>query len=144
MTYFVDTNVLVYARDATDRNKQQCAHGWLEYLWRMQLGQLSFQVLQEYYVTVTQKLDPGMSKNDARDDVKAYLAWQPKGVDRTVIESAWEIQDRFGFSWWDSTIVAAAKLRDCAYLLSEDLQHEQDLGNLTVLNPFNTEIPTER
>jgi predicted nucleic acid-binding protein len=110
----------------------------------MQLGQLSFQVLQEYYVTVTQKLDPGMSKNDARDDVKAYLAWQPKGVDRTVIESAWEIQDRFGFSWWDSTIVAAAKLRDCAYLLSEDLQHEQDLGNLTVLNPFNTEIPTER
>ena len=141
MTYFVDTNVLVYARDAADPDKQQRAHAWLDFLWRKQLGQISFQVLQEYYVTVTQKLNPGMSKDDARDDIKAYLAWQPLIVDRNVLEYGWEIQDRFDFSWWDSTIVAAAKLSDCNFLLSEDLQHEQCLDGLTVLSPFQAQLP---
>ena len=127
---FFDTNIFLDADDDEFPAKKETAIALVAEHQRLGLALVSIQVLQEYYVTVTQKLDPGMSTNDARDDVKAYLAWQPRGVDRTVIESAWEIQDRFGFSWWDSTIVAAAKLRDCTWLLSED--------------PFNTEIPTER
>lgn len=142
MTYFVDTNILVYARDASDPDKQNTAHAWLRFLWEKQLGQISFQVLQEYYVTVTQKLNPGMNTRDARDDVNVYIAWQPLTIDKTVIDYAWEIQDRFGFSWWDSTIVAAARLCDCDYLLSEDLQHNQDLNGLTVINPFRALPPS--
>ncbi len=94
-------------------------------------------------MTVTRKLNPGMNTSDARDDVKAYLAWQPLSVDKTVINHAWEIQDRFGFSWWDSTIIAAARLCDCRYLLSEDLQHNQNLDDLTVISPFQVPMPDE-
>jgi predicted nucleic acid-binding protein len=49
------------------------------------------------------------------------------------------VQDRFEFSWWDSLIVAAAQLTQCNYLLTEDLQHAQDLDGLVVINPFETE-----
>lgn len=141
MTYFVDTDVLVYARDSSEPEKQKRAHAWLESLWRNQSGQLSFQVLQEYYVTVTQKLEPGLSTNDARDDVRAFYAWQPRVIDRTVIASAWDVQDRFGLSWWDSVIVAAAQVCDCDHLLTEDLPHQQNLDGLMVVDPFRAELP---
>jgi predicted nucleic acid-binding protein len=57
-TVFVDTNVLVYVRDRTDEEKQRRAAEWMAALWDSRLGRLSIQVLQEYYITLTQKLDP--------------------------------------------------------------------------------------
>ena len=53
---FVDTNILVYCRDASEPEKQQKAMAWMTRLWETGCGRLSFQVLQEFYVTVTQKL----------------------------------------------------------------------------------------
>lgn len=55
---FVDTNVLVYARDAARAEKQARAAAWMRHLWESRTGRLSFQVLQEYYVTVSAKLRP--------------------------------------------------------------------------------------
>lgn len=52
---FVDTNVLIYALDQADRNKQQAARAWRTELWKSRRGRVSFQVLQEFYVKVTQK-----------------------------------------------------------------------------------------
>lgn len=105
-------------------------------------SRLSYQVLQEYYITVTQKLSPGLEISDARDDVRVFETWNPNAVNKTVIESAWNIQDRFSFSWWDALIVSSAQILDCRYLLTEELQHQQDLDGLTVINPFQTtQIP---
>ena len=50
--------------------------------------------------------------------------------------TAWADQDRFGLSWWDALIVGAARVAGCSYLLTEDLQHNQDLDGLRVANPF--------
>jgi hypothetical protein len=56
---------------------------------------LSYQVLQEHYVTVTEKLSPGLSADSARKDVLALCAWQPVAMDRRGLEGAWQIQDRY-------------------------------------------------
>jgi len=138
--YFVDTNVLVYARDAVEPRKQQRAHQWLEYLWKQRAGRLSYQVLQEYYVTVTTKLSPGLSKDEARDDVLALDVWTPLAIDANTMGGAWRIQDRFGFSWWDCLIVSAAQILDCEFLLTEDLQHNQSVDGITVIDPFAKDI----
>ena len=137
---FVDTNVLVYFRDASEPEKQSRAADWLIELWKNQLGRLSIQVLNEFYVTVTQKLNPGLSCADARMDIKNLWVWKPVAIDRDVIENGWTIQDQYGFSWRDSLIIAAAQKTDCSILLSEDLQHEQEIDGLTVLNPFMVSI----
>jgi predicted nucleic acid-binding protein len=68
VSVFVDTNVLVYARDASDPEKQAIAAAWIEHLWASADGRLSVQVLQEYYVTTTRKLDPGLPAEEARQD----------------------------------------------------------------------------
>lgn len=135
---FVDTNVLVYCWDITEAAKQRKAVKWLEFLWSTKRGRLSHQVLKEFYHTVTKKLNPGIGKETARDIVLSLLKWQPVEMDLVTYETAFYIQDRFGFSWWDSLIVAAARKSRCAYLLTEDLQEDQSLGEVTVINPFAT------
>ncbi|MBN1418711.1 MAG: PIN domain-containing protein [Planctomycetes bacterium] len=133
---FVDTNVLVYARDATEPLKQARALVWLETLWRSARGRISYQVLQEFYVTVTRKLRPGMDREAARADVRNLLAWNPLPVGATVFEGAWRVQDRFGMAWWDALIVSAAQTADCGILLTEDLTDGQVFGGVKVVNPF--------
>lgn len=139
---FVDTNILVYRRDSTEAEKQPKAEQWLIHLWASKTGRISTQVLNEYYVTVTQKLKPGLSKELARSDIRALSVWQPLVMSITLIESAWEIQDRYQYSWWDTLIISSALLLDCRYLISEDLQHEQNIGSLTIVNPFLISVDT--
>jgi len=95
-------------------------------------------VLQEYYITVTEKLIPGLEKEYARNDVRSFFKWKPISIDARVIQGAWFIQDRYMISWWDALIVSAAQLSDCRYLLTEDFQKEREYGNLKVINPFHT------
>jgi predicted nucleic acid-binding protein len=135
---FVDTNVLVYCRDATEPEKQARAAAWLAALWQERTGRLSFQVLQEYYVTVTAKLTPGLPQELARREVRLLSAWHPLAVDERLLEEAWFLQDHHHLSWWDALIVAAAQRTGCRYLLSEDFLEGYDWGNITVVNPFRT------
>lgn len=86
-------------------------------------------------MTVTQRLDPGLDIQTARADIRNLLAWRPVSVDRIVIEGAWTIQDRYQFSGWDALIVAAAQQAGCDFLLTEDLQHGQELDGISVVNP---------
>ena len=107
---FVDTNVLIYARDARDPSKGLRAKEWLERLWLEQLGRISVQVLSEYYVTVTRKLHPGLSPADAWDDVCALFSWHPQNIDEALMRRGHEIEERYRLGWWDSLIVGAAQL----------------------------------
>ncbi len=134
--YFVDTNILIYARDSSEKEKQLKAEKCLARLWADGSGRISAQVMNEYYVTVTQKLKPGLSKEQARSDLRALAVWQPLQISSTLIESSWDIQDKYGYSWWDTLVISSALFLDCSYLLSEDMQHEQKIGDLTIINPF--------
>jgi len=134
--FFVDTNVLVYARDTAEAQKQVGAAEWMAVLWRSGRGRLSMQVLNEFYYTVTRKLRPGMDAAAARFEARQLMRWDPVQVDQALLERGWRVQDRYAISFWDALIVAAAQTARCDYLLTEDLQDGQDLGGVVVLNPF--------
>lgn len=134
---FVDTNVLVYDRDQRDPEKHKRARAWMTALWkRPGLGVVSSQILTELYWTVTRKLRPGMDEKAARRYVRTLMAWEFVVVDQSAIAGAWTIQDRFGLSFWDSVVVASARIGRCRILLTEDLQDGQHLDGLLVVNPF--------
>ncbi len=133
---FVDTNILVYSRDASKLDKQTRAAEWIAYLWETGAGRLSVQVIAEYYAVVTGKLKPGMEVASAREDVEDLFSWRPLPMTPDLIAEAWGIQDLFHLSWWDSLIVSAAKVLQCTYLLSEDFQHSQDFQGIHVISPF--------
>ena len=142
MPVFVDTNVLVYARDTSDPGKHRTALDWMTGLWESGTGRLSIQVLQEYYVTVTRKLRPALSRIAARADVRDLLAWDPVPIGEGLISAAWAIEDRFALSFWDALVVGAATESDCPHLLTEDLQHGMRIGDVTVVSPFRAEPGT--
>jgi predicted nucleic acid-binding protein len=139
---FVDTNVLVYARDASEPEKQPQAAAWVEHLWRTRTARLSFQVLQEYYATTTRKLRPGLAPEQARAEVRDLVAWRPVPVGTQLLEAGWTVEDRFGLSCWDALIVAAARIAGCEYLLTEDLQHGAEFDGLQVVDPFRAAAGT--
>jgi predicted nucleic acid-binding protein len=137
-TVFVDTNVLVYARDSSEPEKQKTAASWMRELWRSRNGRISFQVLQEYYVNVTRKLRPGMPAAAAQEDIRALMHWGPVPTDSAIVERAWAIEEKFRLSFWDSLIVAAAAASRVTILLTEDLQEGVELDGIIVVNPFRT------
>jgi len=139
---FVDTNILAYARDRRDMHKQRIATAWLAMLARERSGRLSWQVLTEFYAVAMHPRKLAMVEDAARADVRALQAWNPIGPDAELLETAWSLQTRYGFAWWDAMIVAAAQKAGCDTLLSEDMQHGQIIdGKLTVIDPFATDAP---
>ena len=73
---FVDTNVLVYAHDASETIKQPIARSVLEALWIGRNGVLSTQVLQELYSVATSRRGLAMSPGEAREIVEElYSTW---------------------------------------------------------------------
>jgi predicted nucleic acid-binding protein len=133
---FVDTNVLLYAVDETDQQKQERARAWREWLWETRRGRLSFQVLQEFYSNVCRKWPK--AKSTARLEIEDLLRWKPVSVSGALLQSGWQLQDRYGFSFWDALIVAAAKVSPCGFLLSEDFQSGLNIDGLLIVNPFRT------
>ena len=131
---FVDTNVLIYALDEANPRKQEAARLWRAELWKSHRGRISYQVLEEFYVKVTQKWPS--AREEARAEVRDLLAWRPVTVDAGLLEQSWKIQDRYRVSFWDALIVAAAKSVSCRYLLTEDLEADQSLDGVLVINPF--------
>jgi len=133
---FLDTNVFVYAAAGRGDAESKRARA-LALIDDEDIG-ISAQVLQEFYVTVTRKLRPGIPVQDARDDVRALMTWRPVSADSVMLEAAWAAQDRYRLSWWDALIVSAAQVVGADYLLTEDLQAGQDLDSVVVVDPFQT------
>ncbi|MDX1643403.1 MAG: PIN domain-containing protein, partial [Thermoanaerobaculia bacterium] len=136
MPAFVDTNVFVYRFDASDPAKSARSEAWLRELWQSGEGRLSVQVLQELYVTLTRKVSQPMPAVDARLVVGALVSWDPVVLDRSALEGAWALEDRYSLSWRDALIVAAAQIAGCAYLLTEDLGHDQVFDGVRIVDPF--------
>ena len=101
------------------------------------------QVLSEYYVTLTRKLELGFGNEVAWDDVQALMSWDPQPIDVEVLDRAREIERRYRMSWRDATIVAAAQAQSCRVLLSEDFQDGMVFGQVSVRNPFTPGVKEE-
>ncbi len=134
---FLDSNVLVYAFDTRDPRRNTIASALLAQAQREGSAVISHQVVQETLNVLTRKLVPRLSAADARDTLTDVLAplWrvQPSPA---LYARALALQERHTFSFYDSLIVAAALEAGCRRLLTEDLQHDQQIDGLTIQNPF--------
>lgn len=133
---FVDSNVLVYANDATPGSKQDQARRRVADLWRAGTAVISVQVLQETYVTITRKLAHPVSPDAARRVVSTYGAWPTHQPDLGLVLDASEVAERNRISFWDAMIVVSARAMGAQILLTEDLRHGQVIEGVRVVAPF--------
>jgi predicted nucleic acid-binding protein len=132
---FADTNVLIYVIDPKFPAKQRRARDFLRTVISLHSLILSPQSLNECYRVATEKRDL-MPRNDARRFVEAWLKYCAAPYDFATTRRAWEFQDSYGFGWWDSMLLASAALARCDLFISEDMQHERRIGDMTIVNPF--------
>lgn len=133
---FVDTNILIYAHDLSEKRKHEVAKVLLLDLWASRTGLLSAQVLQEFYVNVTRKISKPISRKAARDVIETYGPWYSGPIEPIDIVRASRIEERHSLSFWDSLIIVAATRGGAVRILSEDLNSGQTIEGVTIENPF--------
>lgn len=131
---FVDTNILIYAYDRKGGEKHTRAARALERLWDEQAGRVSVQVLQEFYVTATQKLKAPCA--GAREIVQAYAPWVQYPTTPETILRASDLAESTRLSFWDALIVASAEEVGAARLYTEDLNAGQIIAGVRIVNPL--------
>jgi len=133
---FVDTNVLVYAYDRAAGQKRERAHSLLDQLWTANSGCVSVQVLQEFYVTVTQKVQKPLSSHAAADIIRDLTFWRLHAPVADDILGAIDLHRRHKISFWDAMIIWSASQLGCATIWSEDLATNRTYDGVLVQNPF--------
>jgi len=133
---FLDTNVLVYANDAGEPAKQHTARTLLKDALHAENGVISVQVLSEFWVTVTRKLQKPLSLQTARQEAELFHLMTIVDLDSALFYDAVRLQELYQISYWDAQIVAAADTAGCTVLYSEDLNAGQKYAHVTVVNPF--------
>jgi predicted nucleic acid-binding protein len=138
---FVDTNVLVYAYDRSEPEKQKRALEVLDRLVMTRAGVISTQVLAEFFVAVTRKIVAPLSVSDGYGRIKNYLqAWTV--VDLTgliVLEAARGVRDH-QFNFWDAQIWATARLNQIPVVFSEDFNVAAVTEGVQFVNPFTEDF----
>lgn len=133
---FVDTNVLVYAYDASEPERRAVAQRLLAELMRSNRLRLSTQVLQELYVTLTRKISAPLTPEQTLSLLESFAAWPVQTIDFPLIRDAVRLSTDAMLSFWDSLIVLAAVRSGAKTLYSEDMSHGQAILGVEIRNPF--------
>jgi len=132
---FIDTNIIVYANDRRDPEKQRKAIEVVSELMNNKLGVISSQVLQEYSSVALTKL-----KQDHGIVLRQLVLLEVFDVvlmEPALIRRAIEIRGSYTISFWDSCIISAAESAGCDSIYSEDLNAGQYYSGIKVSNPFS-------
>jgi predicted nucleic acid-binding protein len=127
---FLDSNVLLYMATEDDAKAERSSQ-----LLRSECV-VSVQVLNEIanVLRLKRKL-PWERVREFLGVVEELASVMPLDVDCHKI--GMNVAEHYGFSIYDSMIVAAALQADCDILYSEDMQHGQTIDALlTVVNPY--------
>ncbi len=136
MICFFDTNILVYCMDAGDPVRQSRAIERFARACEQDTVVLSAQVLQEFYAITTRKLQPALSPAEAQAQVERLASFEIVGSSAASVLEATRLAQRHQLPWWDALILEAALRAQADVLVTEDGQHGQRFGKLTLENPF--------
>lgn len=130
----LDTNIWIYFYSVQPADKHEKARRLVED--RFEEIILTSQVLGELYHVLTRK--NLKSAEEAGEIVEELVESFPVlGIGTPQVLKAIEIRGRYGFSYWDSLLLATGVLHGVTTLYSEDLQDSQVLeGALRVVNPL--------
>lgn len=134
-TVCVDTNIWIYALSipsAGDASKHQLAQTGIQNAGKITLTP---QIINELGFALKRK--HAWTDNDLRPMFTRLL----ESCTFFIPTQNWHLyalnlRTTFALSYWDSLIVAAAQEAGCHTLISEDMQHQQQIDGLRIINPF--------
>ena len=133
---FFDSNILIYAADRSEPEKQFQARRLLNSAIENETGTLSVQVLGEFFSVVTKRIPNPLSVEEAEAIIERTAVLPVVELNWTLVRRAIQTHKEYGISYWDSLIVAAAEKAGCTQIISEDLNSGQSYHGITVVDPF--------
>lgn len=136
--FLLDTNVLVYAQDKDEPERQ---HRAIDLLERIQVGPqavaVSTQVLGEYFSVVSRRFSDALSVDVIADQIRRFMEmFDVVTTDANVVLEAIRGVSRYRLSFYDAQIWAAARLNGIPVVLSEDFTDGQEIEGVRFANPF--------
>ncbi|MEO8820805.1 MAG: PIN domain-containing protein [Ginsengibacter sp.] len=132
-SYFIDSNILIYAHTMQDDRKKKIAQEILSLEYEILLNT---QVVNESINVFIKRFE--ISLNDIKKIIAEIIFYLPvRTINTKTIEGGLDIHKKYQYSYYDSLIIASALENKCSILYSEDLQHNQKIEeSLTIINPF--------
>ena len=135
---FLDTNVLVYSVAKDDVEKHRVARRLVEDGFETGRFAISTQVLLEFFVTVTRKIETPLAAEKAVAFVRSLCEWEVVPHTPDLIVGALDLARFLQVSPWDAAILEAARRAGCSRVISEDLGDGVEYAGVRVENPFRT------
>lgn len=143
MSSFFDTNILIYAVDGRFPEKQKIALTLFSDAVKSGNFVISTQVLVEFFNAATKRSKAGtnvatslLTAPEARIQVQSLSHHRVVTTAPDIIISAIDRAIQNQIHWFDALMVETALSVGARILYSEDMQHGQRFGALTVVNPF--------
>jgi predicted nucleic acid-binding protein len=127
---FFDTNVILYAF------RQDDARGQVAKALLAEGGAVSVQVLNELVAVARRKLHRSWEEVRRALGILRVFCSEPVPLTIETHERALHIAERYGYSIFDSLIIAAALHVGAGTLYSENMRDGQAIDGVTIRNPF--------
>jgi len=130
----LDTNILIYAVDASEGEKNRTAAKLLLRIAEARQP-LMLQALNEFAAVVRKRrLMSSVNLKRMLEFHQEAFEIEPPSLDD--LHTAIKANEDHKLPIWDALLWATARRTGCSILLSEDFQHERELGGVRLLNPF--------
>ena len=127
---FFDSNIVIYSVAQGDP-RSEVALGLI-----FAGGHISIQVLNEFVNVGRRRLGKSWAEIHAILDTFQVSGEPIWPITEETHRLALAVAQRYGLQIYDAMIVASATLAGCDTLYSEDMQDGQQIGGLTIRNPF--------
>jgi len=140
--FFVDTNIFVYAfldkaKDELNHRKHLMAKQFLNLLDENVDIIISVQVCNEYYSALYKNKT---SDGEIQESLRVLMdAVEVVPITSQTVLGAFEMKNRYRYSYWDALILSSAVEHNCQVIYSEDMRHQQEINKqLKIINPLMT------
>lgn len=140
----IDTNILVYAYDISEKTKRRIARTLLDEIWDEGGGVVTLQNLAEFFVVVTRKVENPISTASVRTiiaDILRSRHWLVIDRRAETLLKAVELVEHNGAPFWDALIAACMLEHDVRTIVTENERDFRRIPGITVLNPFKKARP---
>jgi len=134
--YLLDSNILVYAYDTSEGEKNELARELLEDCFRGQPFAVSLQNLTEFFNAITKRTERQISSSEAEEVIKIILEFKNFRklipTEQTLLRAI-----RLGKPghFWDAMIAATMLENGITHIYTENTKDFQIPG-ITAINPF--------
>ncbi len=136
----IDTNLLVYAYDKTDKRKHEKAKQLLEQCWRGEKNYaISVQNLAEFSVVVTQKVPSPISVDEATQiitDIIEFPSWRVLSYTGQTLKQAMLLYATTKRHFWDALIAATMMQAGVLHIYTENVSDFSVFEHIIAKNPL--------